>query len=124
MGRASRRQLGAALRAHVGSVYGVAFSPNGRILAAASAGGTVQLWDVRSHRLLGQLDRAGAIASVVFSPDGRSLAAADIDGTVVLWDVRNRHAVGVPLQTHHLVEIACSIPTVGLSRPETATTGQ
>ena len=33
----SRRQLGAALRAHAGSVYSVAFSPDGRILAAASA---------------------------------------------------------------------------------------
>jgi len=64
-----------------------------------------------SHRLLGQLNNhAGAIASVVFSPDGRSLAAADIRGTVVLWDVRNRHAVGVPLQTHHLVNSVAYSP--------------
>src|ERR1039458_679072 len=31
----SRRQLGAVLKAHAGSVYSVTFSPNGRTLAAA-----------------------------------------------------------------------------------------
>ena len=107
----SRRQLGAALRAHAGSVYSVAFSPNGHILAAASANGTVQLWDVDSHRLLGQLNNhAGAIASLAFSPDRRSLAAADIRGTVVLWDVHSRRPLGVPLRTHHLVNSVAYSP--------------
>ena len=100
----SSRQLGGALRAHAGSIYSVLFSPNGRTLAAASANGTVQLWDVNSHRLLGQLDNhAGAITSLVFSPNGSTLAAGDIRGTVVLWAVRPRRRLGVPLQTHHLV---------------------
>jgi WD40 repeat protein len=96
------------MRAHAGSVYGVTFSPNGRILAAASADGTVQLWDGHSHNLLGQLNaHAGAISSVAFSPDGRILATADIDGTVVLWDVQSRRTLGTPLRSLRSTVLVC-----------------
>ena len=92
-------------------VDSVAFSPNGRTLAAASADGTVQLWDVHSHKLLGQLNNhAGAIASLAFNPDGRSLAAADIGGTIVLWDIQSRQPLGAPLQTHHVVNSVAYSP--------------
>jgi WD40 repeat protein len=81
------------------------------MLAAASADGTVQLWDVHSHSLLGQLNNhAGAIASLAFSPGGRTLAAADIRGTIVLWDLQTRHPRGLPLQTHHLVNSVAYSP--------------
>jgi WD40 repeat protein len=113
VGRADPQAAGRApLVAHAGSVYSVTFSPDGRILAAASADGTVQLWAVHSRSLLGQLNNhAGAIASVAFSPDGRSLAAADIRGTVVLWGLRSRRPLGPALRTHHLVNSVAYSPS-------------
>jgi WD40 repeat protein len=81
----SRSQLGTALKAHAGSVYSVAFSPDGRTLAAGSASGRVLLWDVRTHARLGTL-RSHAIISVAFSPDGRNLAAGGFDGTIRVWE--------------------------------------
>jgi WD40 repeat protein len=70
----------------------VAFSPDGRRLAAASrrAGRNrvegVHLWDAGSGALLFKLGPAGAqFTSVAFSPDGRRLAAAG-SSEIWIWD--------------------------------------
>lgn len=71
-------------------VYGVAFSPNGRTLAAAVTDRTVRLWNVSAPALSGLLATLtgpdGHAYSVALSPNGAMLAAASGDGTVRLWD--------------------------------------
>jgi WD40 repeat protein len=64
----------------------VAFSPDGRILASNK--GRARLWDVRSGKLLRDLDESlfGPICTMDFAPDGKTLALATLKG-VWLYDL-------------------------------------
>jgi WD40 repeat protein len=74
----------AVLAGYAGQHSDLAFSPDGKRLAAAANDG-VQVWDVRSHERLAAFKGPGA-SRVVFSPDGRRLAAAG-NMQVKVWDV-------------------------------------
>jgi WD40 repeat protein len=78
------------LTGHRGLVVALAYSPDGRTLASASADGTARLWDLATGKLVGTLQSPAARAHcVAFSPDGRMLVVgyAGPVGLVQLWDV-------------------------------------
>lgn len=78
---------------HAGSVTGLVFSPDGRLLATVSFDTTVRLWDSANGRELRVLSgHAERIRQVTFSFDGRLLASAS-DYEVKVWDVATGEAV-------------------------------
>jgi WD domain, G-beta repeat len=71
-----------------GGFYALAFSANGKTLAAAGNDRSVRLWEVATGkercRFLGH---QGWVASVAFSADGKALVSCSADTTVIVWAV-------------------------------------
>ncbi|MFI2409891.1 hypothetical protein [Streptomyces sp. NPDC018947] len=76
-----------------GASRAVAFSPRGRLLAAASVGG-VTLFDGATGSVVSTLRGQGNTAALAFSADGGLLAAGDSEGHVRLWDVSDAREPG------------------------------
>jgi WD40 repeat protein len=68
-------------------VTAVAFSADGRYLAAATVGAKAHVWEVSSGRHLHELRHGMSVLCVAFSPDGQLLATSSVDKQAALWDV-------------------------------------
>jgi WD40 repeat protein len=70
-----------------GELAGIAFSPDGTRIAAASWNSTITIIDLRTARTVAVLtNHTKGVASVSYSPDGRYLASASLDHTARIWD--------------------------------------
>ncbi|MCK6625390.1 MAG: NB-ARC domain-containing protein [Anaerolineae bacterium] len=101
---------GAVFTDTFGPTFSVAFSPDGKVLAAGTAEGQVRLWRVTDGQpLLTCEGHLGAVWSVAFSPDGRLLVSGSTDGTVRLWDVNTGQSLKMLAgHTHQVWSVAFS----------------
>ncbi|HEY1379302.1 MAG TPA: sigma-70 family RNA polymerase sigma factor [Gemmataceae bacterium] len=68
--------------------FQIAFSPDGKRLAAGDWNGAVTTWDLTTGKRVREFaGHRGRIVSLAFSPDGKRLASGSIDTTVLVWDV-------------------------------------
>jgi eukaryotic-like serine/threonine-protein kinase len=79
-----------------GQTKGLAFSPDGRLLASTTPEFHVYLWDVKTRRPIKPLTgHTSEIFCVAFGGDGRRLATASLDRTVRVWDVEKGHCQAI-----------------------------
>lgn len=69
-------------------IYGLAYSPNERLLALGTSQG-VRLYSATEHKQLAHLTNDVSVDIIAFSPDGQILAAADEQNHVQLWRVQD-----------------------------------
>jgi WD40 repeat protein len=74
------------LDGHTNVVFGIAISPNGRILASSSLN-TAQLWNLDNSQPITSLHHASTVATVSFSANGKLLATSCDDNKAYTWDV-------------------------------------
>jgi WD40 repeat protein/energy-coupling factor transporter ATP-binding protein EcfA2 len=114
----TQEPLGDPLIGHADTVFGVAFSPDGKTLASASGQGdrTILLWDLDKLKPVGTFKgHTTGVRNLVFSPDGRILASTPdgknlLRSEIYLWDVATRRQIGAPLAGHagQILDIAFS----------------
>lgn len=99
-------------------VTALAFSPDGRRLAAADAGATVNVWDTTAPALarrdgVSSTGHANYITALAFAPDGKSVATAGRDRTTMFWSLADDAAppsAGPPLRSG-----PCAVRTLAFS---------
>src|SRR6266487_420655 len=71
-----------------GSILSVAFSPNGKLLAAGTSNSEVRLWQLASSTPVQTFqEHKDWVRSVAFNVDGSTIASCSNDQTVRLWEV-------------------------------------
>ena len=76
------------------SIWSVAFSPDGELIAATSGDNVIAIWRVGSWEQMGTMEHP-EVVSVAFSPNSKVLASCSDSWTMVLWDVETRQPLAV-----------------------------
>ena len=97
---------------HANDVYGLAFSPDGRLLATGSGDHTARLWELASGQERTRLTHDDTVWAVAFSPDGRQLASGSENGIVRVWDVASE---GLVRELSSPEDQFCNVHTVAFS---------
>jgi WD40 repeat protein len=96
---------------HKGSVWSLAFTPDGHVLASAGDDELIRLWNTENGELIATLKgHSSWISSLNFTSDGKNLVSTCGCGTMLLWDMNN---LAEPIETFSGFGIRTAIGTDG-----------
>ncbi len=90
---ARRRKTAWTLSGNDAQTSVLAFSPDGRRLAAGSAGNTVHIWNPATGQAEGTGQLFGGAQSLAFNADGTRLVAGTSDRAVSVWDTASMRRI-------------------------------
>ena len=85
------------LLGHVSNVHRASWSPDGRLIATASADRSVRIWDQDTGNLLAVLAHPTPVQAVGFAPDAGAVITASDDGMARMWELPHSAASGADL---------------------------
>jgi WD40 repeat protein len=89
----SRSKIHYPLASTTLTLFDLAFSPDGKILASADSVSSITLWDMETRRPIGEVlanSLGGGVTgqTIAFSPDGNTLVSAHSSfSDLVIWDI-------------------------------------
>ncbi|WP_375494538.1 caspase family protein [uncultured Nostoc sp.] len=100
-------------KAHPSIIYGLDFSPDGKMLASGSTDETVKVWDIdkaingESSLITTLKGHTQQVNRLEFSPDGNIIASSSNDGTVRLWKWQSSSRTDVTPKVENLLKYSC-----------------
>ena len=71
--------------ARLGRLEGIAFAPDGELLAVGTTGGSTDVYDLRTKKLVQTLPDDAGVLDVVFADHGREVLTGSTDKTFRIW---------------------------------------
>jgi hypothetical protein len=85
-----------SFRAHSGSLFAVAVSPDGHRAISGGNDKALRLWDLDNGKQLATLEgHTDSVRAVAFAPDGKRAISASQDGSLRLWDLTEKKSIRV-----------------------------
>ena len=89
------------LEGHSNEIYSLDFSPDGQLLATASADNTIRIWRVSDGTCIKTLKNPAEFGCVSFSHDGKLIVSGSWDNTVRLWNVKTGQCISSMKASSH-----------------------
>lgn len=90
-------------------VNGIAWSPDGQILASCSQGGVIRLWNPQTGNIFFFEVNSSSINGIAWSPDGLTLASCSADKTIRLWNPQTgKHVMTLEGHTKNITGVSFS----------------
>ncbi len=76
------------------AVLTIAYSPDGKYLAAGSENRTIKIWNISTQQEIVTLSgHAKGVSSIAYSPDGKYLASGSYDSKIKIWDMHTHQEI-------------------------------
>ncbi|MBW4612342.1 MAG: AAA-like domain-containing protein [Desmonostoc vinosum HA7617-LM4] len=83
-----RGKLLKTFKGHTAAIWGVAFTPDGKIVASGSVDASVKLWKLDGTEITTLREHTAAIRYIAISQDGTLLVSGGDDNTLILWNLQ------------------------------------